>query len=551
MTQGIKDYKKEIDELLSHYEEGRDIFKNAKDWDHPVNRKPGLEEAPVPQNWLQLAERTIGIVAKSKYGLDTYQTEIAVIDYEQMLDLYSTVGLPVSYDHWSIGQDVLSQKDAYKAGQMGLAYEIVINSSPSICYCMAQNSPLMQMLVIAHAAFGHNNFFKKNHLFRQFTDAEAILPMMQRLRDDIHRYEERFGIREVTRLIDAAHALGSYGVNRYSKPQPRTVEEEQERRARIEEMRRQNYDAVLDRVGASPAKEFAKSAYDMPADLEENLLRFIASDAPHLEPWQRNLLTQFAEKEQYFYPQKQTQLMNEGWASFWHYTLMTDMHELGLINDGMMLEFLHSHSGVLKQRDFDDQHSDGSINPYALGFAIFRDIRRMCENPTDEDRKWFPDIAGKDWLPTLKNAMENHKDESFVMQYLSPKVIRDFKLFSFRNDAKADFVQVTAIHDEDGYKQVREDLASQYRLADRELQIEVAKYNYRGDRSLTLQHTIRNGVPVDDKYAKDTLKHLHYLWGHPVFLHSVDNDGIIHNSLAMPESFLKDAPKLGQKMTYN
>lgn len=549
MTQGKKDYQEQIAELLNNYEEGSAIFKNAKDWDHPVIRKSGCEDKQIPDSWLELVEHTIGILAREKYGLETYPTEIAVIDYEQMLDLYSTVGLPVSYDHWSIGQDVLQQRQAYKQGEMGLAYEIVINSSPSICYCMAQNSPTMQMLVIAHAAFGHNNFFKKNHLFRQFTDAEEILPMMQRLKQDIERYESRYGVREVTRLVDAAHALGDYGVNRYSRPARRTPEEEQARRARIEEMRLQNYDAVLDRVGAHMSAEFNKSKYGVPADLEENLLRFIASDAPHLQPWQRNLLTQFADKEQYFYPQKQTQLMNEGWASFWHYTLMTDLREMDLISEGMYLEFLQSHSNVLMQMDFDDKRSNGQINPYALGFAIFRDIRRMCENPTEEDRAYFPNVVGKEWLPTLKAAMENHKDESFVLQYLSPKVMRDFRLFSFRNETKAEFVEVTAIHDEDGYKQLREDLASQYRLADRELQIEVAKYDFKGDRSLTLQHTVRNGVPFHKQYAADTMKHLHYLWGHPVVLHSVDN-GFITETLAVPANQNKVLPKPGEKMTY-
>jgi stage V sporulation protein R len=549
MTQENKDYKQKIDELLSHYTEGRDIFKNAKDWDHPLVRVPGAENAAVPENWLELVEHTIGILAHDKYGLKTYPNEIAVIDYEQMLDLYSTVGLPVGYDHWSIGMDVMQQKQQYKAGEMGLAYEIVINTSPSISYCMAQNTPVMQMLVIAHAAFGHNSFFKNNHLFRQFTNAEEILPMMMRLRDDIKRYEQRFGVREVTRLIDAAHALEDYGVNRYGKPPRRSPEEEQARRAKIEEIRQQNYNPVIERVGASLAADFAKTAVDIPADLEENLLRFIASDAPHLLPWQRNLLTQFADKAQYFYPQKQTQLMNEGWASFWHYTLMTEMREMDLISPGMYMEFLHSHANVLTQRDF-DQPGGGSINPYALGFAIFRDIRRMCENPTDEDRKWFPNVAGKDWLPTLMNAMESHKDESFVLQYLSPKVIRDFKLFSFRDDAKDTHIKVTAIHDDDGYKQVREDLASQYRLADRELQIEVAKYNYKTDRALTLQHTIRNGVPINEQYGKETLKHLFQLWGHSVIMHSVE-DSVIRSSMAVPEAALRDAPKPGQKMTYN
>jgi hypothetical protein len=59
-----------------------------------------------------------------------------------------------------------------------------------------------------------------------------------------------------------------------------------------------------------------------------------------------------------------------------------------------------------------------------------RDLRRICEHPTEEDRRWFPDIAGAEWLKTLDFAMRNFKDESFIQQFLSPQVIRDFRLFS-------------------------------------------------------------------------------------------------------------------------
>ena len=546
-----KDYREKINDILCHYEEGHDLFKNAKDWDHPLVRKAGSESADVPETWLELAETIIGIIAHNKYGLDTYTNQIAVIDYEQMLDLYSSIGLPVGYKHWSYGKQRAAEGKAYKGGQMGLAYEIVINSNPSIAYCMTQNSPLMQLLVIAHASFGHNSFFKGNHLFRQFTNADEILPMMERFDEDAARYEERFGYKDVEKLFDAAHALSAYAVNRFGKPKKRTPEEEIARRAKIEEMRRESYDPVLDRNAPKASTEFSKAA--IPADMEENLVRFIASDAPHLKPWQRNLLTQFADKEQYFYPQKQTQLMNEGWASFWHYTLLNEMRDLDLISPGMMMEFIQSHAGVLTQLDFDDKRSNGSINPYALGFAIFRDIRRMCENPTDEDREWFPAIAGKEWVPTLMRAMQDFKDESFVLQYLSPEVMRKFRAFSIEDNAEKDGVPVTAIHDEEGYKLLRENMASQYRLADRELQIEVAGYNFKGDRSVTLQHTIRNGVPINEKEALETLKHFHYLWGHPVKLYSVDptKDNKIVTALSIPLKAKDEGPKVGQKLTFN
>ena len=137
---------------------------------------------------------------------------------------------------------------------------------------------------------------------------------------------------------------------------------------------------------------------------------------------------------QYFYPQRQTQVMNEGWATFWHYTIMQTLYDEGLLADSFLLEVLHSHTNVLTQPGFDSPYYSGSLNPYALGFAMYRDIRRICEEPTEEDRRWFPDIAGSDWLKTLDFAMRNFKDESFIQQFLSPKVIRDFRLFCLIDD---------------------------------------------------------------------------------------------------------------------
>src|SRR5690606_34671381 len=145
-----------------------------------------------------------------------------------------------------------------------------------------------------------------------------------------------------------------------------------------------------------------------------------------LEPWQREVMRIVRKIAQYFYPQRQTQVMNEGWATFWHYTLLNHLYDEGKVTDGFMMEFLQSHTSVIYQPPFDSDWFSG-INPYALGFAMMQDIRRMCENPTEEDRRWFPDIAGSDWLETLKFAMRTFKHESFILQYLSPRVIRDRK----------------------------------------------------------------------------------------------------------------------------
>ena len=212
---------------------------------------------------------------------------------------------------------------------------------------------------------------------------------------------------------------------------------------------------------------------------------------------------------QYFYPQRQTQVMNEGWATFWHYTLMNDLYDQGLVSDGFILEFLQSHTNVVMQPDFDSPYFSG-INPYALGFAIMRDIRRICEEPDDEDRSWFPDMAGTDWKQTLDFAMRNFKDESFIAQYLSPKVMRDLRLFAVRDDDREETLAVTAIHDEQGYRDLRRTLADQYNLGSREPNIQVYKVDRRGHRSLPLRHYPYNRKPLG-KHRDEMLKHLRRL----------------------------------------
>lgn len=481
---------------------------------------------------IQEYDQEIGRIARERYGLETYPNQIEVITAEQMMDAYASVGMPIGYSHWSYGKHFLSTEKSYKRGQMGLAYEIVINSDPCIAYLMEENTITMQALVIAHACYGHNSFFKGNYLFRTWTDASSIIDYLMFAKQYISRCEERHGIAAVENLLDSCHALMNYGVDRYKRPYPISAEEEQRRQKDREEyLQRQVNDLWRTIPRASDKGEAQAQRKRFPAEPQENILYFIEKHAPLLEPWQREIVRIVRKIAQYFYPQRQTQVMNEGWATFWHYTLINDLYDEGLVTDGFMLEFLQSHSGVIYQPSFDSRWYSG-INPYTLGFSIFRDIRRICEEPTEEDKRWFPDMAGSDWLTTVKFAMRDFKDESFILQFLSPKVIRDLKLFSVLDDDQQDVLTVPAIHDEAGYRTIRELLAAQYNLGNREPNIQVWNVDLRGDRSLTLRHQQHNRKPLGES-TESVLKHLHRLWGFNVHLESWQDDRRV-NAYHMP-----------------
>jgi len=474
---------------------------------------------------IQAYDREIGRIAE-RYGLDTYPNQIEVITAEQMMDAYASVGMPIGYHHWSYGKHFLSTEKGYKRGQMGLAYEIVINSDPCIAYLMEENTITMQALVIAHACYGHNSFFKGNYLFRTWTDASSIIDYLMFAKQYIARCEERHGVEAVETLLDSCHALMNYGVDRYKRPYPISAEEEQRRQKdREEHLQRQVNDLwrTIPRNQDKTSEQAQRKRF--PSEPQENILYFIEKHAPLLEPWQREVVRIVRKIAQYFYPQRQTQVMNEGWATFWHYTLINDLYDEGLVTDGFMMEFLQSHSSVIFQPGFDSRWYSG-INPYTLGFSMFRDIRRICENPTEEDKHWFPDIAGSDWVTTLKFAMRDFKDESFILQFLSPKVIRDLKLFSLVDDDRQENLLVPAIHDENGYRQIRELLAAQYNLGNREPNIQVWSVDLRGDRSLTLRHQQHNRKPLGES-TEDVLRHLHRLWGFNVHLESWQDDQMV------------------------
>ena len=472
---------------------------------------------------IQSYDREIARLAR-EFKLDTYPNQIEIITSEQMMDAYASVGMPIGYHHWSYGKHFLSVEKGYKRGQMGLAYELVINSNPCIAYLMEENSIAMQALVIAHACYGHNSFFKNNYLFRMWTSADSIIDYLVFAKKYISDCEEQYGIDAVESILDACHALMSYGVDRYKHPSPLSLHEEKIRQQNREVYLQSQINELWRTIPAGKQKE-STSKIRFPLEPQENILYFIEKHAPLLAPWEREIIRIVRKIAQYFYPQRHTKVMNEGWACFWHYTLLNALYDEQLVTDEFMMEILQVHTNVIMQPAYNSPNYTG-INPYNLGYYMMQDIKRICEQPTDEDKQWFPHLANTPWLESLHYAMRHFKDESFIAQYLSPHLIRELKLFQITDDEKQSELMVDAIHNEQGYQKIRETLSQQYNLGTLEPDIQVYSVDIEGSRALTLHYMQHNRIPLGES-IHEVLHHLHTLWKFPVILRAVDSEGSI------------------------
>lgn len=470
--------------------------------------------------WYDEIER----IATEWLGLDIYPNQIEIINSEQMLDAYASIAMPVLYKHWSFGKEFVRNLDNYKRGRMGLAFEVVINSNPCIAYCMEENSMLMQILVIAHASFGHNAFFKNNYLFTQWTDAESIIDYLTFARDYISECEERYGEEKVEEVIDACHALMGQGVDRYKRPRKLSFHEEKQKQKERNEYINSRINELWSTIPGysmeyGRSSDLEEESNKFPKESQENILRFIEENAPLLEAWQREIVRIIRNVAQYFYPQKQTGVINEGFATFTHYTILNKMFDEGLLPNTYMFEFLVTHNNVVYQP------AGSQINIYALGFTIFQEIKRVSTEPTDEDYEWFRHaewVGRGDWMNMTQWAMQNFRDESFIRQFLTPKAIREMGFISLYDEAEQDYIEVTAIHDRRGYRYVRDTIADMFTLAKREPDIQVHNVNINDDRSIELVHYSHDGVLLDEQDAQRVLEHVMYLWGFDVTLITVD-----------------------------
>lgn len=401
--------------------------------------------------------------------LDWFTIEYETIDYYEMIGAMAHHGMPSMYNHWSFGKSFERTHQMYNIGQEGLPYELIINSNPSIAYLMRENPLPLQILIMAHCV-GHSDFFKNNRMFKN-TRPESVIQRFRAAKKRIQSYVEdpTIGIDEVEKVIDACHAIQfqttKHGLRR------RTTEE-------IREEKLSQLKSARDRGEKILIAKLEKELETIPMEIDYDILGFISENAK-LPAWKRDIIEIIRDEGQYFWPQIQTKIANEGWASFQHYKIC---HQLNL-NSDLHLPIIKSHNQVIRPHI-------GSINPYHLGFHMFKHI---------EEKFGYNECL---------IAREACHDGSFIRQYLDEELCHELNLFSF-SKKKYHGLTIDDVSDEEGWKNVRDNLASM--TGGGSIPVVYAKEVMRnGELIICHEH---DGRDLDFDHAKKVLNHIRYLWG--------------------------------------
>lgn len=435
-------------------------------------------------NDLEVWNETIEAKAKD-VGLNFYPQEFEIIGFNEMLGYEAYVGMPSKYPHWSYGKAYDKNKTLYSLNMTGLPYEMVINSDPCLAYLMRENTLLLQILTMAHV-YGHNDFFKNNRLFRDGTRANYTLEMFKLDGEIIRGYinDPSIGYEKVEKILDAAHAI-KFQI-------PRVVGVKELSQEEIRDNLLNDYKSKIENRNFLDENDEIKvpDLNAIPLEPCDDLVGFIIKYSK-LEDWEKTILKIVKRETEYFMPQIETKIMNEGWASYWHYTILKELE----LPSGLHLEFIKRHNDVIAPML-------GGLNPYYIGFKVFEDIEKRYGR-----EKMF-------------EVREVERDNSFLRRYLTKELCEDLNLFQF---GKRSFEYVIEeVADEDGWMKIRDSISSTCGVSSIPY-IRVVNLSKR-DYSLTLEHLF-DGRELEISYAKETLKYISDLWGHKVILKTKSKDG--------------------------
>lgn len=440
-------------------------------------------------------------VKVQEFGLSCFDQEFEVCDHNQMLGYMAYSGMPSHYPHWSYGKSFEKLKTMYDYGVSGLPYEMVINSDPSIAYLMTDNSFCLQILTIAHV-YGHNDFFKNNFTFKS-TQSEHTISRFKVHADRVRSYLEdpSIGVEKVEWILDAAHGL-SLQCRRNLAIKKLTLREQRER---MIEAARPADDPFADLHQQEDVE--APNLNKLPASPEEDLLLFIRDHNAKLSDWERDLLTIVHETAQYFIPQMETKIMNEGWASYWHREIMNSLD----LPQELYLEFLVRHNQVV--RPFPK-----GLNPYYLGLRVWDDLKRRHDDPTPEEIEKYgrPTKTG---IQALFEAREVDRDASFLRRFLTEELMREMDMFEY--EPRGEDLVISQVSDKEGWRGIKETLIKNVGMGGVPV-IKIEDADYNQNRSLYVKH-YHEGRDLQLEYAEKAISYLHRLWGHEVVLETVVN----------------------------
>jgi len=436
----------------------------------------------------------------AEFGLDCFPQEFEICDHSQMLGYMAYSGMPSHYPHWSYGKAYEKLKTLYDYGVSGIPYEMVINSNPALAFLMRDNSLCLHILTIAHV-YGHNDFFNSNFTFRT-TRPEFTIGTFKAHADRVRHYVDTpsIGLEKLETFLDAAHSL-SLQCRRNLAVKKLSEEAERERLIAVATPREDPFQRIHRRQEATEP-----DLKRVPPTPDEDLLLFVRDHNPFLQEWEKDLLTIVHEEAQYFIPQIETKIMNEGWASFWHKRILDALE----LPQELHLEFVVRHNQVVRP-------IPGQLNPYHLGLKLWEDIERRGDQPTPEEKENLP--PGKTGRDLLFQTREVDRDASFLRRWLHERLMRDLDLF--RYEAKGDDLVVSEVSDEEGWRKVKETLVKTVGMGSIPvIRVEDADHNH--NRTLLLTH-LHDGRDLQLEYAEKTLAYVNRLWGREVALETVVN----------------------------
>ncbi len=438
-----------------------------------------------------------------KFGLDPFPTHFELVPASIMYE-FASYSLPGRFSHWTFGKAYYRQKMQYDLG-LSKIYEMVVNTNPSYAFLMEMNNLLQNTFVAAHV-FGHTDFFKNNAYFQH--TSRRMIDKVSVHAERIAKYEFDHGREEVERFLDAVLSIQEHvdynlllrehddekgKKDEKSKTKPSSDYEDlwgldqKEKKAQEERERR---------IGKPPK---------FPEKPEKDILLFLIHHAPHLQPWQRDIIEIVRAEMLYFVPQMQTKTMNEGWASTWHARIMRELGDSGIISDSDFVEFAQLHSSVLTP-------SRTSLNPYYIGYKIFEDIEKRWNNPTEEEQEKFGRQPGMG-RQKLFEVREIDNDVSFLRNYLTEDLVKDLDLYLYKKEGD-EWVIV-----EKNWQKVRDTIVTNMTNFGHPYLV-VDNGDYRGNRELYIKH-LHEGQDLDLSYAEKTLQHVYQLWGRPVHLETI------------------------------
>jgi stage V sporulation protein R len=457
---------------------------------------------------LNQAIEQIWEIATAKFNLDPFPVRFEIVPASVMYEVGS-YALPGRYSHWTFGKAYHRMKMMYDFG-LSKIYEVVINANPSYAFLLETNSPIQNKMVIAHV-LGHVDFFKNNVYFsrtnRRMVDGAAM--HARRMAD----YEFKHGRKVVEEFLDAVLSIEEHiDPNFFIKKQSPDADKKD---AELKRRRREGrYDDLYseDEIGLQDAAKDTDDDHKHKRSLEvpeKDLVYFIMKNSPVLEDWQRDVMSMLHEEMEYFLPQMQTKIMNEGWASIWHSRIMREMN----LSTNDHIEFAELHAGVVSPHK-------GQLNPYYLGYKIFEDIEKRWDNPGKEERAKYG-RRGAEGRDKLLEVRELDNDISFLRNYLTEELCEELDLFVYQ---LVDDEEWTVTDKK--WEKVRDQLVANMTNFGFPY-IDVVDGDYDRNRELYLMHRFE-GVEIDMKYARKTLEYVYKLWGRDVHLETVvDEEPIV------------------------